>query len=285
MTMPQAAPHNYIPVNKKVDYQEYDLIGNILESKRWIFAKTMPHMPHWYTLRKEWGDDQLFDQVVTYIRKFGYTELYNGKEFTAFNLNGMKYWTMGSPLPQTILINRKPHEIPAQYDKIADVYDELHSDKQSEQENWAIIDMIQPVNGSVIDIGCGSGLFLDYQTIEPANYMGVDPSYKIINRLIEKHPKFKERVIVSRFEEYVGRKVDLIVSLFGAANYIELDALKRIPSMIMPGGRYFIMLYKQGYSPITYQRAGVIFNHFNYNTDILPGHVFEFGNFNIIKSW
>jgi hypothetical protein len=83
-------------------------IESTLTSHRWIFAKTVPHNPHWYTLRREWADDALFDEVVTYIRVHGINERYGGRDYTVLFLGGFKYWTMGSPLDQTILINRKP---------------------------------------------------------------------------------------------------------------------------------------------------------------------------------
>ena len=35
-----------------VDFSEFEFIGKTLLDQRWIFAKTMPENPHWYTLRK-----------------------------------------------------------------------------------------------------------------------------------------------------------------------------------------------------------------------------------------
>lgn len=80
----------------------------VLETQEYRYAKTMPKWPHWYTLRKTWSDDSAFIFAVETIREHGFTEHFAGKPFRAFALNGWKYWTMGSPIEETILINRKP---------------------------------------------------------------------------------------------------------------------------------------------------------------------------------
>ena len=77
-----------------------------LESHLWIFAKTMPDNPHEYTLRKQWDDD-LFVEVVKHIRSNGYTAYFGGRPYTQLDVGDFFYWTMGAPLGETILINRK----------------------------------------------------------------------------------------------------------------------------------------------------------------------------------
>ena len=86
--------------------EEYERIKGILLSKRWIFAKTMPEHPHWYTLRKEWESDEEFVDIVKAIREYGYQEKFYSKYYTCLNVENMKYWTMGAPVNETILINR-----------------------------------------------------------------------------------------------------------------------------------------------------------------------------------
>jgi|GEM_PF-626228 len=86
--------------------EEYEKIKRILLSKRWIYAKTMPDHPHWYTLRKEWEKDEEFVYVVNAIRQYGYTEKFYNKNYTRLDIEDMKYWTMGAPVDETILINR-----------------------------------------------------------------------------------------------------------------------------------------------------------------------------------
>lgn len=69
-------------------------------------AKTMPKIPHEYTRRSEWNNDDKFEWVVMFIRENGVKEKFWQREFTYLYVNGYKYWTMGSPIEQTILINR-----------------------------------------------------------------------------------------------------------------------------------------------------------------------------------
>lgn len=72
----------------------------------WIFARTMPDNPHEYTLRKN-TSDEVFEAAVRFVRENGEPELYYGKQYTVYFCDDHKYWTMGAPLEETILINRK----------------------------------------------------------------------------------------------------------------------------------------------------------------------------------
>ena len=77
-----------------------------LLSASFRFAKSMPKIPHEYTRRKEWGNDILFEDVVKFIRENGRQERFWSKVYTYYHLDGYKYWTMGAPIAETILINR-----------------------------------------------------------------------------------------------------------------------------------------------------------------------------------
>jgi hypothetical protein len=81
-------------------------VERLLLSASWRFAKTMPEMPHWYTLRREWARDEEFAAAVLAIRQHGRRGAYRGNRYTYLYLDGMRYWTMGAPVEQTILINR-----------------------------------------------------------------------------------------------------------------------------------------------------------------------------------
>ena len=79
---------------------------NELEAKSWRFAKTMPDNPHFYSLKKEWDNPDEFLEAVQYIRQNGVPKMFGGREYTVLYHNGFRYWTMGSPLEDTYLINR-----------------------------------------------------------------------------------------------------------------------------------------------------------------------------------
>ncbi len=64
-------------------------VGLSLLSQEWVFAKTMPANPHWYTLRKTWADDGDFVRAVEAIRAHGYRVNYGRSTYTVSDLNGM----------------------------------------------------------------------------------------------------------------------------------------------------------------------------------------------------
>lgn len=93
---------------------DFERVSALLAAQTWTFAKTMPHNPHEYSVRKNWANDDDFVFVVQYIRDNGYTGQFEGRTYTYLNVNGYFYWTMGASInkadgsPLTIIINRKP---------------------------------------------------------------------------------------------------------------------------------------------------------------------------------
>ena len=84
---------------------EDDLRGWIA-LRHWQQARS-PSNPHAYTVRS-WGDDTTFWLVVQHVREHGEQEEWNGELFTYYVFDRMKYWTMGSDLLSTVILNRKP---------------------------------------------------------------------------------------------------------------------------------------------------------------------------------
>jgi len=72
----------------------------------WTFAKTYADTwPHEYIVREK-VDKASFIDLVTHIRAHGYEDHFYEKLITYFEHEGMVYWTMGSPIEKTIIINR-----------------------------------------------------------------------------------------------------------------------------------------------------------------------------------
>ena len=82
--------------------------ARFVASQPWIFARTMPENPHEYALRRQ-GTNANFEAAVRFIREHGLIEDYRGRSYKILYFGNHKYWTMGAPLAETILINRKPH--------------------------------------------------------------------------------------------------------------------------------------------------------------------------------
>jgi hypothetical protein len=79
---------------------------DLIARNKWTFAKTMPQIPHEYTLRKNWNSEKEFVALVLYIREVGRQEKFGRTTYTYLYLDGYKYWTMGAHIDITTLINR-----------------------------------------------------------------------------------------------------------------------------------------------------------------------------------
>lgn len=81
-------------------------ITHFIESNTWKFASSMPSVPHFYCLKEKCVDPLMFERFVMHIRKHGYVGKFWRKEYMYYNDSTYKYWTMGAPIHETILINR-----------------------------------------------------------------------------------------------------------------------------------------------------------------------------------
>jgi hypothetical protein len=110
-TAPPAAGLTLLARVEKPMDPEWEAARALLERQEWRFAKTMPENPHEYTLRKTWPDEEQFLWACLFIRQHGYAEWWpdpvTGRAYVVIDLGHYHYWTMGSPLKSTILINRK----------------------------------------------------------------------------------------------------------------------------------------------------------------------------------
>ena len=195
-----------------------------LEQLDWTFAKTMPKNPHWYTLRKDWESDDLFCQIVQYIRDVGRPVKHWRQTYTILEMNGYRYWTMGCTLdksktPHTRLINKAAIVYGSEYANFPEDGDkELYVEKPPEgmQDLIGSLDL----QGAILEVACRTGMVLDQCKLEPENYTGIDTSLKLLEQLKNKHPNFKDNVICSSFDHFYKSSFDRIVWLFVGLNYI-----------------------------------------------------------------
>jgi hypothetical protein len=75
-----------------------------ISAVRWQESKDGSHS---YTLTK-WEPKlaAMFYAFVWFIRKNGYIEMFRDVPYICYNVDDHRYWTMGAPLHETILINR-----------------------------------------------------------------------------------------------------------------------------------------------------------------------------------
>lgn len=163
------------------------------------------------------------------------------------------------------------------YDSIAEVYDSLFSDEKSFSENIQVVKKINYSGGSVLEIGCGTGLMPDL--IDFQDYLGIDPSKKMLEVFSRKHDF---EVVQSCFESFeTEKRFDLILSTFGSISYVEPRSLEKIRKLLNNDGRFFLMFYKPDYFPKTYSLTGEVFDH--YNEIGIDGEKSEFGNYIIVE--
>jgi len=78
-----------------------------VDREPWTFAKTYAETwPHEYLVRDRVACQELFEQLVEYIRTYGYRADFYSRKITYFDEGGLTYWTMGAPVEETTIINR-----------------------------------------------------------------------------------------------------------------------------------------------------------------------------------
>jgi SAM-dependent methyltransferase len=169
----------------------------------------------------------------------------------------------------------------SEYDAIAGLYDSLYRDPESLAEDARVIEHLNDrelLSGSVLDVGCGTGLLLDYcPRIAP--YVGIDPSAGMLAEARVKHPdNVFEQATLGNFE---GGCFDAAISLYGSLSYAPLAEVRRLRSVLAEGGRYFVMLFAPGYEPQRMIDLGVNPEHHNAEAlNVLdPYEEFRVGNF------
>jgi hypothetical protein len=78
-----------------------------LEGAGYIYAKTMPQCPHYYTLRAKWTNkDVSFDDAVTALKFYSVPDRWENRKVMYFKTNTHRYWVMSERVEDVILINR-----------------------------------------------------------------------------------------------------------------------------------------------------------------------------------
>jgi len=166
-----------------------------------------------------------------------------------------------------------------QYDTLADCYDDRYSANEYLKENNDVKLMVDYKGGKVLDIGCGTGLFLELFNTNPDDYVGIDPSGKMLEHAHKKFPK--HQFLVTDFETFPARILyDYVVCLFGGVSHINPKSINNIKRHLKPGGKYFLMFYKDDYTPEIYNGDDSCIFRENYK--LIDGDDIQYHNY-IIK--
>jgi SAM-dependent methyltransferase len=142
--------------------------------------------------------------------------------------------------------------VQAIYDDFSATYDEHYTSAQFQEEDAALFKIVGPwIRGTVLDLGCGTGMTLAYNQIAKEDYLGVDPSAGMLSKLTLKFPGYK--TLQSTFESFIeegnSSKYDTVLGLFGGPSYFDKESYARVLETLTPKGHYFLMFYKPGYFP------------------------------------
>ena len=248
----------------KDDVSEHWSAAECLLRAEYKFARTMPDNPHTYTVRGTWPESGLSDEdfvsTVETMRRYYESVRWGSSYYKQFYANGFMYWTMGASIntaegePHTIIINRKLRHFDSAYDYAAALYDSAYDtpgmhaeDEELRQYLAPYISALDPDDGLVLDIGCGTGWLIDnFPDLHAGQYVGIDPSQRMLLAHAAKHPGTVWQLARCSFEEwYPTDRYDLIVGLFGSGGSIPLTQLVKIPMLLKPGGTWILMTYRK----------------------------------------
>lgn len=144
-------------------------------------------------------------------------------------------------------------EIIEHYDAIAADYDRQYSGAEYMAVNEQLIAMIEPrlpPGARILDLGCGTGLFLGYVQWDASRYVGIEPSAGMCEVFRGKHPEY--RIINS----YLTRELvddfrpDVFFGLYGVGDYLSLADIDLVLS-----ASYFMMFSAPGHDPAILSQA------------------------------
>jgi hypothetical protein len=111
------------------------------------------------------------------------------------------------------------------------------------------------------------------------------PGFEPTSKAIARDVIDKKAFVHSSFESYFcgNDKFDLIISTYGSPSYITPEYLKKIPELLNPRGRYFLMFYKDDYIPVTYLETGIFSQWYKGSFNKIPGEKGEFNNYIVVR--
>jgi len=83
------------PVDRTETAEERVRIMRLLLTASWRVAKTMPQIPHEYTLQKTWPNFDDFTWAVYHIRRVGYRGRFGSTYYTYYDIGEHQYWDCG----------------------------------------------------------------------------------------------------------------------------------------------------------------------------------------------
>lgn len=236
---------------------DFAKLRELVRRCRWNWATSMIDVPHEYIHRDKCSlSRDEFYYFVSAQRDCGVHERWGKYNFPYLYLDGYKYWTMGDPFETTWILNRQ--KVFNEFDFLDWPIPRTYSRPEMEITAESIM---KAFDKNVFECGFGNGDFVKYSGIKPENYYGVDPSKKAISQFRATAVGFYRRCSTLSFEEAINKWLSansVVIALFGTASYFMSQYLQKLNES---GLDYFLMFYKEGYTPEPF----VEMHHFGYS--------------------
>lgn len=186
------------------------------------------------------------------------------------------------------------NEMKDQWDRWASTYSSSYTSELVKIEDKILGDYLFRnglFRGSVLDLGCGDGLFIDLAKSHnslPSNYTGMDISKNMCAKAFER-PEFQDEGyhlevcnMMDAPNVLDGERFDSIISIHGGFSYVKNPELVAdlVDTMLSPGGRAMFMVFAPRWGmrqSIISEGNGIIAYRVLYTPELIRG-VFDHPN-------
>jgi SAM-dependent methyltransferase len=167
--------------------------------------------------------------------------------------------------------------IPELTARIADEFDAFAADYDAAFRSWRcrledqmlavrLRRFLSGVSGPLLDIGCGIGALMRLIDWPADRYTGLDVSGEMLAEAMRRYPRARFIQAPVEAMPMTAGQYDAVVSTFSALSYVAepLRALAEIRRVLVPGGRFFLMVY----APRWYRQNPARMEHVN--LDLAP---------------
>lgn len=237
---------------------DYDKLREYVRRCRWQWATSMIDVPHEYIVKGKCAINRdEFHYFVSAQRECGVHERWGNYNFPYLYLDGYKYWTMGSPVIETTVLNRQ--KVFNEFDFLEWPIPRMYEKPEMEVVAKTIMKTFE--GEKIFECGIGNGDFVKYSKVLPDNYYGVDPAKKSIVQFRSTTNGFYRRCSTLSFEEAIKKWMSadsVVIALWGAPSYFMEQYLKKLNESWLD---YYLMFYQEDYTPEEFKEM----HHFGYS--------------------
>jgi len=144
------------------------------------------------------------------------------------------------------------------YDHLADQYDAMFTRPRDQAENREVARRIRKLgaSGTVLDLGCGTGFFLELIAKDPSEYVGIDISAAMLAKARLKYPEHAFDIGDMSQLSYEADSFDFVVALWSFSYTTNPErAANEVRRVLKPGGKFFAIVYADWgpVSPLPYE--------------------------------